>query len=322
MRRNSAAFADILPMRPRASEYSFTRYLAAKRTVDDRALNKDVFERLRVEVAGTRGDEALRVVELGAGIGVMLPRLVDWGLLRRATYVLFEMDAGLLDEARRMLSAWAGRQGHDLRADGATLRISGAGLELRVEFYCMTLEHYLAAHADFGEVDVLVVSAFLDLVDLSVVTERLVAGSRAPRLFWLSINFDGETVFEPSHPDDGVLLGAYHRSMDERKRDGQPAGDSRTGRHLFTHLRRANATVLAAGASDWVVLPAANGYPADEEYFLHHLLHTIDSELSQHADVDRDVLANWVELRHAQAERAELACVVHQLDFVGRPASS
>ena len=87
-------------MPPRASEYSFARYLAAKRTVDDRALNKDVLERLKRELPSA----TVRIVELGAGLGAMASRLVDWGIVRRATYVLLEMDAALLGEARRSLT--------------------------------------------------------------------------------------------------------------------------------------------------------------------------------------------------------------------------
>ena len=51
-------------------------------------------------------------------------------------------------------------------------------------------------------------------------------------------------------------------SMGERVRHGRPAGDSRSGRHLFAHLRRAGARLLAAGASDWVVHAQPSGYPA------------------------------------------------------------
>lgn len=310
------------PGEPPAPEYSFSRYLTAKRTVDDRALNKDVVERLRRELP-TAAADPIRVVELGAGLGTMAARLVDWGVVRRATYVLLEMDAELLAEGRRYLATWARERGHLLEERSSALWVTGAnGLELRIEPRCAKLEDYLAAHADFGRVDLLVASAFLDLVDLRVTTPRLVAGARAPSLFWFSINFDGETLFEPPHPHDGALLAVYHRSMDERVRDGHPAGDSRSGRHLFGHLQSAGAEVLAAGASDWLVWPTAGRYPGDEAHFLHHLIHTIDAELVQHADVDRAHLADWVALRHAQVDRGELVFVAHQLDFLGRPGNA
>ena len=71
--------------------------------------------------------------------------------------------------------------------------------------------------------------------------------------YWFTINFDGESIFQPDHPRDDAVLGAYHRTMDERVRYGRPAGESRTGRRLFGHLRAAGAPPLAAGSSDWVV---------------------------------------------------------------------
>lgn len=53
-------------------EYSFPRYLLAKQTVDDRALNKDVFAALNANLPAA----PLSIVEIGAGIGTMLRRLV------------------------------------------------------------------------------------------------------------------------------------------------------------------------------------------------------------------------------------------------------
>ena len=62
-----------------AREYSYARYLAAKKTVDDRALNRYIWQRLHQEISAR--PNLLRIVELGAGIGTMVERLVEWGLL-------------------------------------------------------------------------------------------------------------------------------------------------------------------------------------------------------------------------------------------------
>jgi SAM-dependent MidA family methyltransferase len=51
--------------------YNFSRYLAAKKTVDDRALNKDVWQRLRQAMP-----DQPDILEIGAGIGTMVERLV------------------------------------------------------------------------------------------------------------------------------------------------------------------------------------------------------------------------------------------------------
>ena len=53
------------------SEISFQRYLAAKRTVDDRALNQYVWRTLLADLpVGPRN-----VLEIGAGTGAMIARL-------------------------------------------------------------------------------------------------------------------------------------------------------------------------------------------------------------------------------------------------------
>src|SRR5574341_1366323 len=67
-------------------EYSFPRYLLAKQTVDVRALNKDVFEALKANLPAA----PLSIVEIGAGIGTMLTRLIQWGLLKDADYLALD----------------------------------------------------------------------------------------------------------------------------------------------------------------------------------------------------------------------------------------
>ena len=110
----------------------------------------------------------------------------------------------------------------------------------------------------------------------------------------------------------------YHASMDLRARNGLGAGDSKTGRHLLQHLPQSGATILEAGSSDWVVWPRDGRYPEDESYFLHHIVHTIDAELSAHPELDAAAFRAWVEARHAQVERGELVYIAHQLDVLGR----
>ncbi len=106
--------------------------------------------------------------------------------------------------------------------------------------------------------------------------------------------------------------------MDERLTNGHPSGDSHTGRHLFAHLKNAGAEILAAGSSDWVVFPGLNGYPGDEAYFLHHILHFFEQSLSNHPELDAEQLTDWLIMRHEQVARGELIYLAHQLDFVGR----
>jgi len=67
-----------------------------------------------------------------------------------------------------------------------------------------------------------------------------------------------------------------------------------------------------------VVCAGANGYPADEAYFLHFIIHTMHTALSGHPDLDAGRFAAWIAQRHAQVEQGTLVYIAHQLDLLGR----
>src|SRR6516164_9188324 len=289
----------------------YARYLAAKTTVDDRALNRHVLPELRrLMPAGVP-----RVLEVGAGLGTMVARLMDWGVVGGGEYVLLDADRRLLDRSRRWLCDWAAARGlrSDLLPDG--LRVG----DLRVRLVHAELGTYLEA-APGAAADVLIANAVLDLVDVPTVLPGLLRLLVPGGVYWFTINYDGESIFAPAHPHDDQVMRAYHRDMDERIRYGRPAGESRTGRLLFHYLRAAGAPALAAGSSDWVVYPARDGdYPADEAYFLRSILSTIQNALRSREDrVEPADLADWLAVRRRQLAAGELVYIAHQLDFVGR----
>jgi hypothetical protein len=282
-------------------------YLLAKRTVDDRALHRGVFDRLKGELPARP-----RVMEIGAGAGTMVARAVEWGLFREADYTLLDVDADCLATARRWLAEWGAARGACEEA-ADTLRLGAVTVRL--------VEAELGAYLQQPgrePVDLLVANAFLDLVDVPAFLPALLSLVAPGGLCWFTINFDGETIFLPEHPDDAALMAAYHRDMDERVRYGRPAGDSKTGRRLFGHLAHAGVELLAAGSSDWVVFPGQGRYPADEGYFLHHIVDTIRQSLSLRPEVDQQALARWIDLRVRQIEEGALVYLAHQLDFLGR----
>jgi SAM-dependent methyltransferase len=289
----------------------YARYLAAKTTVDDRALNRHVLAELRrLMPAG-----APQVLEVGAGLGTMVARLLDWGAVGAGEYILLDADRQLLDCSRRWLRDWAATRGlrSDVLPDG--LQVG----DLRVRLVHAELGSYLeAAHGPLA--DVLIANAVLDLVDVPAVLPGLLRQLVPGGVYWFTINYDGESIFAPGHPHDDQVMQAYHRDMDERFRYGRPAGESRTGRRLFQHLRDAGAPALAAGSSDWVVYPSPDGsYPADEAYFLGSILDTIRNALRNRQDwVEPADLASWLAERGRQLAAGELVYIAHQLDFVGR----
>lgn len=296
---------------------SFTHYLAAKKTVDDRALNRHVWEALanRVRSAGR-----LRVLELGAGIGTMVERAWEWGLLTgEVAYTLLDADAACIAAVPERLTAWAkGRGIEPERLGERRLQLRGGARRVTLDFVAAdALEFAQRDHAELW--DMLIAHAFLDLIDVPAALPHLLALLRPGGLFYFTLNFDGVTTFEPVLDPalDAQIERLYHETMDRRIVNGLSSGDSRTGRHLFTHLLRAGATILAAGSSDWVVFPGPAGYPANEASFLHAILQTVENALHGYPELDAAQFAAWIAARQEQVERAELTYIAHQIDVLG-----
>ena len=294
-------------------EYSFPDYLLAKQSVDDRALNRYVYETLIASLP----EDPLHVVEVGAGIGSMLLRLLRWGLLKQADYTLVDEMSENIDYAAVWIPSWAAE--HGLRVE------KSAPNQFRV------VDEYRDVHIRLEQADIfdfiqkkpqksslLIAHAFLDLLPMPESLNGLFSLLKPGGLAWLTVNFDGVTTLKPAiYPVlDAKIEQLYHRSMDERPN----GGDSQAGRHLFGHLRSIGAEILAAGASDWVVHAIDGEYPVDETYFLNFILHFFESSLSGQPDLDEKAFQNWLVERRKQIERGELVYIAHQMDFLARPA--
>ena len=289
----------------------YARYLAAKTTVDDRALNRHVL----AELCRLMPACAPRVLEVGAGLGTMVARLMDWGAVGAGEYILLDADGQLLDRSGRWLRDWATARGlhSELLPDG--LRVG----HVRVRLVHAELGNFLE-NAREAPADVLIANAVLDLVEVPAILPGLLRLLLPGGVYWFTINYDGESIFMPAHPHDDRIMHAYHEDMDERFRYGRPAGESRTGRRLFHHLRAVGAPAMAAGSSDWVVHAGPDGnYPGDEAYFLRSILDTIQNALRNRQDrMDPADLADWLAERRRQLAAGDLVYIAHQLDFVGR----
>jgi SAM-dependent methyltransferase len=304
--------------------YSFTRYLAAKKSVDDRALNRHVWESLVQALPPSSAKSPLQVLEIGAGIGTMAERLLDWGLPTQATYTAIDAEPHNIQAAYHRLPAWAEARGFSAELGPGRMGFLKKESNVLVELEATDLFDFATRHRGQRAWDLLIAHAFLDLMDVPATLPHLFYLLRPNGLFYFTIVFDGATLLEPVIDPalDAHILALYHRTMDQRITAGRPSGDSQAGRHLFGHLQRAGAQVLAAGSSDWVVFAGANGYPADEAYFLHFIVHTIHTALEEHPELDAEQLGDWIAQRHAQIELGQLTYIAHQLDFLGRPPAS
>jgi SAM-dependent methyltransferase len=309
---------------PVPETYSFTRYLSAKRSVDDRALNRPVWQSLFQALPPAPPQSPLRLLEIGAGTGAMFERMLAWGMLKYAEYTALDADGENIACARHQLPAWADRQGYRTRmnSDGS-LVLAGEGLQVTLQMEAIDVFDFIARQPGVRAWDLLIAHAFLDLIDLPSSLPQLFGLCKPGGLFYFTLNFDGATLLEPviDLAFDELIQNLYHRTMDERTMDGKPSGDSHAGRHLFHQLKAAGAEVFAAGASDWVVIPGPKGYPQDEAYFLHFIVHTIHQALAGRPELEAVRFDRWIARRHAQIERGELVYIAHQLDYIGRVGS-
>ena len=292
------------------TEYNnFPRYLASKKTVDDRALNQRVWDVL-AESLNTYED--VYILEIGGGIGTMIERLLERKALQHVRYTLLDEQPENIAAAKEHLPQWADEQNFTWHWDGDTLVLWKMGNQTKVDFLVEDLFDFLARRPADQKYDLLIAHAFLDLVDIPATLPKLFKTLKPNGNFYFTINFDGETIFEPAVPNDAEIMQAYHRTMDERIIDGKLSGDSYAGRHLFTHLRAAGGQIVEAGASDWVVY---SPYPADEAYFLHFIVDTVRGALD--GKIAPQQIESWASARHAQIESEALVYIAHQLDFFG-----
>ncbi len=124
-------------------EYSFPRYLAAKKSVDDRALNRHVWETLGGSLPPALPEAPLRVLEIGAGVGAMLERLLEGGLLRYASYTALDAMPENIAAARPRLSAWAAGHGFQTAENPLGLRFERPGQAVDVALLLADLSDFL-----------------------------------------------------------------------------------------------------------------------------------------------------------------------------------
>ncbi|EMA26440.1 hypothetical protein [Haloarcula argentinensis] len=291
---------------------SFQRYLRAKQTVDDRALDRRLIETLREQLATRAADSdgPLRLLEIGAGIGTMLARFVEWDVLPAGDirYTAVDIQAGNLSRLPDYLRDWAADR--QMSVGDSPLVLEGENRRIRIE----TVQAEAVAYAEAAdrEYDLLIGAALLDILDrkeLKTLLEPLAPGG----LYYFPITFDGATRFQPGHPADRAIEAHYHDHMDAKQ-----GGDSRAGGNVLARLQRLDgATLSAVAGSDWIVRPIDGSYPADEAYFLRYILDTIEDAVGEMTGSDFENLDAWLARRREQVAAAELLYHTHQLDFLG-----
>lgn len=297
----------------------FARYLLAKQSVDDRSLNRWVYQQLVTALAGTDPTAPLTILEVGCGLGTMVHRLWDWRLTPQAVYCGLDREPTLIRQAPYLLQDFAHRHGLTCEAQEGRWRLTGKGQTWLITFQTQDiLTMTLPPEAGAG-VGLLLAHAVLDLLDLEANLPRLLDCLRPGGLYYFTLNYDGETIFAPPLEPafEAAILSLYHQSMGPGQ--GDRAGQSQTGRRLLQALCQSGHSPLAAGSSDWIVWPGPDGtYPAAEAYFLHCILDFIGRAVSFALPADRARFRTWLRQRRCQIDAGELIFLAHQLDVLGR----
>jgi SAM-dependent methyltransferase len=297
--------------------YCLIRYLEAKRSVDDRALSRRGWQRLLDELDGFSSGRAVRILEVGAGIGTMVQRMVEWGLCGNLDYTAVDIAPTLLTRAQERLSTWASTMGWrvELRQPD---RLIITKPEQKITLTLMAKDIFEVVVRESESWDLLIGHSFLDLINVEIDLPLLFSFLAPGGLFYFTLVFDGVTILLPALDPtfDAKVEACYHRNMDERAKMCGPGRHSQTGRLLLEALSQHGASILAANSSDWVVYPP---YPGDEAYFLHHILHFMETALEDCPDLEKHRLKYWLDTRHSQVEKERLIYIAHQLDVLGRP---
>jgi len=296
------------------SAWSFSAdYLAAKKHIDDLAVNEKVLQKLKGNLQERRPGRALEVLEVGAGIGTMLVRLAERGVFTGAvTYRLTDSDADHLAAARTYLCEWATRRKDTLFWSSDTCgTISLPGAELNIILEKIDILHISRRVELMGLCDLLIAHGMLDLFDFNQVLPSLLACLKSDGLVYFTCNFDGETIFLPQNEADSIIISCYHESMEKRN-----SGASQTGRRLLAFLHELpEQTILAAGSSDWIIHPESNGYRLAEKLFLHTIIGMVERELAWANQQTAESMA-WLHLRRQQVEDGALILLARHLDVL------
>ena len=299
------------------SKHEFAiKYLEAKKPIDDRSLNRHVWD----ELWRSLPEPPLRILELGAGIGTMIERLVEQDKLSEAAYTAVDLDQALLESGRNRLQSLVESRGLELQEHDSGQAIKGVDLDLVIDFIRADITAEI--HEQVGDGwDLLIGNALLDLVDIPAILPDLLRLIQPEGMYYFTITFDGLTHFSPALDQelDRSILRHYHQTMDERCHHGRAAGNSQSGRILLAELHRLGAKIGAAGSSDWIVHPKDGAYSSQERQFLGFILDTIENALQDRHGLKPEDLQSWLEQRRRQLSEGNLIYLAHQLDVCGHP---
>lgn len=291
--------------------FDYPEYLAIKQAIDDRSLNQSVWQAMAAWLKPLAVNPEFRILEIGAGTGAMILRLLDANLLGHCQYYAVELEPAFARVAENELSVWARAHGFTMDvADPSRWVLKNAGKGVEVQWLTAEILELAEAFAP-GYFDLLIGHAVIDLLPVPACMPGLLKLVKPGGGYYFSVNFAGVTSFSPPHPRDHEISAAYHCDMD-RRFPGLEWRASQTGQLLGRWLQGQGHLVLSEGSSDWQI--SAESTPsAAANRFIGNILDTMAKALS-----GRDGLEDWLTLRRQQADSGNLLFLAANRDYFGR----
>jgi len=285
--------------------FDYVKYLDLKKSIDDRSLNQAIWQDFSSWLI-SRDDQmaTLKVLEIGAGIGTMIERLLDASLLRKCRYIALEPEVSFKEAAKNRLMTWA-------KIQDVNFEITSEGLWLvRDQELDLTIEWIEAEAANIEQLfideslDLLLSHAVIDLLPVPELMPGILKKLKKLGGIYSSVNFSGETRFYPSDLRDEDITNHYHRDMDARypELDWQP---STTGVSLTKWLQNYGCKKVIEGDSDWE-LGSGDGL------FIMNILDTIRKALKGFPELE-----DWLTKRYRQLEQDQLEVKISNRDCFG-----
>lgn len=305
--------------------FHYTQYLAAKQAIDDAALNPGVFRRFAGHFASySRTYPHLRILEVGAGIGTMINRLLDRGLLTNGMYTALDKNKENLQYAIGNVREFARVRGWTVKdahgTDVPAIELSRNRDRLVIEFIHGDILDFTVEEQGTAAWDVVLAHAILDILPLPLALKNIISSLRPEGLYYFTMNYDGTTHFEPviDQVFDQQVEARYHASMEQRTIRGIPIGGKHSGQKLLAYLPQFGAMIDAHGDSDWVIRPDSGGYSSDTMFFLKCILQTVEGALHNDPRLDTRQFNIWMNQRYHQLAEGSLTYMAHQVDILGK----
>ncbi|NNE37383.1 MAG: class I SAM-dependent methyltransferase [Gammaproteobacteria bacterium] len=285
--------------------FDYPAYLSAKKAIDDKSINRQVWLTMCHWLQHRQAQKnRVKILEIGAGIGTMIERIIDEAMVKDCFYTAIEQEPEFKDHAFDRLSE---NNRFTMVTDDSRWDLSSGNTRLTIEWLsgdAMEINQILEQR----DYDLVLSHAVIDLLPVPLFLPRLFKHLKSDGGYYFSMNFSGKTEFSPGHTDDEIIYNAYHQDMDSRFNniDWQP---SRTGILLGEWLINQGHNVLATGPSDWILSSHSN---TDDNLFIENILQTIEKAL-----IDLPYLESWLDTRRQQLKSGELWFSASNIDYFG-----